>query len=160
MEGSESERFERAYGRLWTSLRRANDADLARHEVRLLRRLGGEDGTPLTPLARHLGLPKSTASLVVKELERRGFLERRRDREDERRLALVLTEEGRRRVAADRLFEPERLTAALATLPLLERRVLIEGLERLAEVSEASGAPEATPRGGREAGRRSARSGR
>ena len=145
MEGSESERFERAYGRLWKALHRADDPDLSQHEMQLLHHVGGEEGVPLTPLARHLGLPKSTASLLVKELERRGFLERRRDREDERRLALVLTEEGRRRVAADRLFDPKRLAAALATLPLLERRVLIEGLERLAEASEASGGPKATP---------------
>lgn len=113
--------------------------------MELLRHVPSDEGVPLTPLARHLGLPKSTASLVVKELERRGFLERRRDRRDERRLALVLTEEGRRRVAADRLFDRDRLATALATLPLLERRVLIEGLERLAEVSEESADAAASP---------------
>lgn len=139
MEGSDDERFERAYRRLWEALHRADDPDLSQHEMDLLHHLPADGGVPLTPLARHLGLPKSTASLVVKELERRGFLERRRDRRDERRLALVLTEEGRRRVAADRLFDRDRLATALATLPLLERRVLLEGLEQLATVSEQPG---------------------
>jgi DNA-binding MarR family transcriptional regulator len=149
MDCSETERFERACRRLWEALHRAGEPDLSRREMELLHRIPAAEGVPLTHVARHLGLPKSTASLVVKALERRGFLERRRDRRDERRLALVLTEEGRRRVAADRLFDPDRLAAALATLPLLERGVLIEGLERLAVVSEEPVDAAATRGGGR-----------
>ena len=63
----------------------------------------------LTALARHLALPKSTASVVVKDLERRGFVERARDARDERRLAIVLSAEGRARVADDTVLEPDAL---------------------------------------------------
>ena len=66
--------------------------------------------------------------MLVKELERRGFVRRRRDRKDERRLALVLTPKGRRRVAKDTVLEPGALSAALARLPAGDRRTLLSAL--------------------------------
>ena len=87
-------------------------------------------------LARHLALPKSTASVVVKDLERRGFVRRRRDRNDERRLAIVLTAEGRRRVAADTVLEPDRLARALAALPEARRVALLDAVDALADAAE------------------------
>jgi hypothetical protein len=47
----------------------------------------------------HLGLPKSTASVIVKGLSRRGLVRRRRDTADERHLSITLTK-GRRRIDA------------------------------------------------------------
>jgi DNA-binding MarR family transcriptional regulator len=43
----------------------------------------------LNELAAHLGLPKSSASVLAKDLERRGFLVRRRHPDDERRAHVV-----------------------------------------------------------------------
>ena len=96
----------------------------------------GDDSVALGWLAGHLALPKSTTSVMVKGLERRGFLRRRRDQGDERRLSIVLTAEGRRRVARDRALDPARLTAALRTLPRGERTALLESLERVADAAE------------------------
>jgi len=87
-------------------------------------------------LAAHLGLPKSTASVVVKDLERRGFVRRARDERDERRLAIVLSEEGRARVAADTVLEPDGLTRALAALGDEEREALLRAFEALADAGE------------------------
>ena len=88
-------------------------------------------------VASHLMLPKSTASVLVKDLERRGFVRRRRDASDERRLAIVLTAKGRRRVQADTVLEPRALESALGALPQRERRALVRGMARLAEAAEA-----------------------
>jgi DNA-binding MarR family transcriptional regulator len=90
----------------------------------------------LIDLARHLALPKSTASVVVKDLERRGFVRRRRDARDERRLAIVLTAEGRRRVAADTVLEPEPLAQALDALAAGRRAQLLDAIEALADAAE------------------------
>jgi DNA-binding MarR family transcriptional regulator len=105
----------------------------------VLRHVGEGDGVTLGSLARHLALPKSSTSVVVKGLERRGFLRRRRDQNDERRLAIVLTAEGRRRVTADRLLDPARLTTALRALPRSDRARLLVGLERVADAAERRG---------------------
>ena len=90
----------------------------------------------LTWLAEHLALPKSTASMVVKSLGRRGFVERARDPADERRLAIVLTERGKARVGEDTVLDPEALKVALAKLSPQVRAGLLEGMEQLAAAAE------------------------
>jgi hypothetical protein len=74
---------------------------------------------------------------------------RRRDRTDERRLALLLAAEGARRVAADSVLDPERLDAALATLSASERDALVLALERVAAAGAAAGPPPQGPGGRR-----------
>jgi DNA-binding MarR family transcriptional regulator len=134
---SDAERFEAAYRAVWGALHREDDPDLSQHERQLLHHVPADGGIALNALAKHLALPKSTASVLVKDLERRGFVRRRRDTADERRLAIVLTPEGARRVAADRVLEPDRLATAIATLPQAERRTMLTGIERLARAAGA-----------------------
>lgn len=136
MNRSDTERFEAAYQRVWGALNRGDEPDLSQHERQLLHHIPAEGGVALTWLARHLGLPKSTTSVLVKDLARRGFVERARDPGDERKLAIVLTPQGRRRVEADSVLEPEPLAAALEALPVRERQALLRGMERLADTAE------------------------
>lgn len=124
-------RLERAYAALWASLHRGDDPDLSQHERQLLHHVPAEGGTPLSALAAHLALPKSTASVVVKDLERRGFLRRRRDPADERRLAIVLTPKGRDRVAADTVLDLDGLAAALDRLGDAQTTRLLSALDEL-----------------------------
>jgi DNA-binding MarR family transcriptional regulator len=135
--GSEAERFERSYRRIWGTLNRPDDPDLSQHERQLLHHVPASGGVALTWLARHLGLPKSTTSVLLKDLERRGFLRRLRDAEDERRLAVVLTHEGQLRAESDTVLEPARLAAALQRLRPAEREALLAGLELLAAAADA-----------------------
>ena len=122
---------------MWGALHRSDDPDLSQHERQLLHHIPAEGGVALTWLARHLALPKSSTSVLVKDLARRGFVRRARDPADERRLALVLTAEGRRRVDADSVLDPGGLATALADLPDRRRAALLGDLERLAQAAEA-----------------------
>ena len=132
------------------ALRTGDQPDLSEHERELLHHIPAEGGVALTWVAQHLAFPKSSTSVLVKDLERRGFVRRRRDPADERRLAIVLTEKGRRRVAADRVLDPRGLRAALSELPAPERESLLRGLERLAEAATRRPArPRSRGRGGR-----------
>lgn len=135
--GSEVERFDELYGRLWLALRRGDDPDLSEHERQVLHHVVGSAGIPLTWLARHLGLPKSTTSVLVKDLANRGFVRRARDARDERRVLVTLTAKGRRRVQADSVLDLGRLGAALRALPTARRAGLLRDLERLVETAEA-----------------------
>ena len=121
---------------MWGALHRGDDPELSQHERQLLHHVPTEGGIALTALAAHLALPKSTASVVVKDLERRGFVTRARDERDERRLAIVLSEAGAARVRADTVLEPERLQRALAQLPDATRAALLEHFEALADAGE------------------------
>jgi DNA-binding MarR family transcriptional regulator len=129
---SAADRFESAFRVCWAALHSPADPELAPNELELLRHVGDEpDGVALTWLAGHLGWPKSTTSVLVKDLERRGLVARRRRADDERRLAIALTPRGSARVAADRILEPGRLAAALRVLSPAVREQLLEGLEHL-----------------------------
>lgn len=128
----ESRRFERAFSRLWSSLRRSEDPDLSQHEREVLRHVPAHGGVHLNELAWSLKLPKSTASVLVKGLERRGFLIRRRDPNDERRLAITLTQKGRDRVAGDSVLDLRRLGEVLVQLTVQERQALLDVMDKLA----------------------------
>jgi hypothetical protein len=51
--------FDRLYRRIWSSAAQLDDPDLSQHERQVLDHIPSE-GTTLTRLARHLGLPKGT----------------------------------------------------------------------------------------------------
>jgi DNA-binding MarR family transcriptional regulator len=133
---SHAEQFDQLYGRLWRAFFKEDAEDLSQHERQLLHHVAGEKGIPLGAVARHLGIPKSSASEQVKSLERRGLLTRRRDPEDERRLSIVLTARGVARVRHDSILDLVRLAAALKKLSAENRQALLAGLERLAAAAD------------------------
>src|SRR2546423_2898160 len=106
---SASEHFESLYRRIWGALNRPDEPDLSQHERQLLHHVPVDGAVSLTWLAEHLGLPKSTASTVVKSLGQRGFVARARDPQDERRLAIAPTEFGRARLDRDPVLGPPAL---------------------------------------------------
>ncbi len=119
------------------ALHRGDEPDLSQHERQLLHHVPSDGGVELNHIARHLALPKSTASALVKDLERRGFVTRRRDPRDERRLAVTLTTKGLDRVEADSVLDIRGLEATLAELAPDERRALVEAMEKLADAARA-----------------------
>src|SRR2546427_5474433 len=139
---SMAEQFDLLYGRVWRTFIRPDADDLSQHERQLLHHVPAVGGIPLGDVSNHLGIPKSSASERVKSLERRGFLSRRRDPDDERRLSIVLTTKGQARVAADSVLDLDRLAAALKKLSSRDRVALLAGLERLSAV-----APRVSPTG-------------
>ena len=133
---SQAEQFDQLYGRLWRALLKADTADLSQHERQLLQHVPAEKGIPLGVVASHLGMPKSSASEQVKSLERRGFLTRHRDPQDERQLSIVLTDAGVARVRQDSVLDLVRLAAALKKVSAEDRRALLTGLERLVAAAD------------------------
>ena len=118
-------------------LNRPDAPGLSQHERQVLHHLTAEP-VALTWLAAHLGLPKSTTSVLVKGLAARGFVERARDPADERRLAIVLTPEGRRQVRQDTVLRPDALREAMAALEGHTRAALLDSLEKLAAAAESA----------------------
>src|SRR2546421_9040338 len=129
---SPAEQFDFLYGRQWRALIKPDADDLSQHERQLLHHVPAVGGIPLGGVSNHLGIPKSSASEQVKSLERRGFLSRRRDLHDERRLSIVLTAKGQARGAADSVLDLDRLAAALKKLSPRGRVALLAGMERVA----------------------------
>ena len=78
----------------------------------VLRRLWAADGQPLRDLAVRAGLDPTSLNWLIDQLEKAGFVERRRDEADRRLVRAWLTDEGR---ALERDLAPaiERWEAAL-----------------------------------------------
>lgn len=78
----------------------------------VLRRLWGEDGTTLRDLAPRAALDPTSLNWIADQLEKGGFVERRRDDRDRRSVRLWLTTDGRR-LESDLAPELERWETAI-----------------------------------------------
>ena len=130
-------RLERIYRDLWGELHRRDEEGLRQHEAQLLSHVPAEGGVTLTWVAGHLLLPKSTASVLVRSLEDRGLVRRERRPGNQRELAITLTPEGARRVAASTLLDTAALAGALAHLSPERVEAALATLEEVVRVGRA-----------------------
>jgi DNA-binding MarR family transcriptional regulator len=86
-------------------------------------------------LARHLGVARSTMSAALKKLERLGYVTRRRDPRDARRVELRLSAAGAKAMSAASVLEAARVARVLARLRTAERAKALAGLALLARAS-------------------------
>lgn len=105
--------------------------------LRLLARRPNGHGLTINALAAHTLTQQSTVSLLVRRLEGKGYVERRRARDDARRVLVRLTSAGR--AIARRAPEPPlaRMLRSLDTLPGDEIQALIRGLGSLLRAMKA-----------------------
>jgi DNA-binding MarR family transcriptional regulator len=94
------------------------------------------EGEPYTvsSLASKLGLDPATVVRTIDSLEKRGLVERRRDKQDRRQVFIVFTEAGRARLmeAHRRFFE--RIKAVFQAMSEDGRASLLNGLEEFVRV--------------------------
>jgi DNA-binding MarR family transcriptional regulator len=111
-------------------------------EARALIELLAARGIAQGQLAALLGLEKSTVSRLAAGLERKGWLRRGRDEENQRFMRLYLTPEGR--VIAAQVWQAwqSRQARILAGLSAEERAGLAAGLRGLVRGLAAEGLPE------------------
>ena len=131
-------RLERIYRDLWGELHRRDEEGLRQHEAQLLSHVPEHGGVTLTWVAGHLLLPKSTASVLVRSLEDRGLVRRERRPGNQRELAITLTPEGARRVAASTLLDTGALAQALALVSSDRVEAALETLEEVVRVRRAA----------------------
>lgn len=127
---AEAERFERAYGAVWFAFHHGGGDDgLGQLERQILHHVG--DGASPSEIADHLGLARSTTTMVLKRLEQKGLVSKTRSEADERRVDVARTADGDSLVEDSSLLRRSDLVAALASLPEPVRTGLIAALEQL-----------------------------
>ena len=107
------------------------------HQASILDHLDDDDPTTLTVLARHMGVTPSTMSLNIDRLEGKGYVVRKRDRFDARRVNLLLTAAGLRLKNAQSVLEPQRVRLMLKQLTPNQREEALNGLALLAQAAQA-----------------------
>ncbi len=94
------------------------DGDLTPRQLAVLMTVAQNEGLSQTGLVDRTGIDRSTLADIVRRMQRKGLLQRRRTKEDARAYAVKLTDEGRRVL---RIAEPlskrvdERILDALPT---------------------------------------------
>ncbi len=109
---------------------------LTNNQVSILDHLDGEEPTSLYELATHMGVPPSTMSITINRLEQGGYVVRRKNKIDARKVEILLSEEGIRIRKAKSILDPERVSAMLQRLSEKERQVALDGLGLLAFAAE------------------------
>jgi DNA-binding MarR family transcriptional regulator len=104
------------------------DGDLTPRQLAVLLTVSQNEGLSQTGLVDRTGIDRSTLADIVRRMQRKGLLQRRRTKDDARAYAVKLTDEGRRVLrVADPLAKrvDERI---LDALPAKQREQFIDDL--------------------------------
>ncbi len=109
-------------------LRKEYEGDITLAEVHMLVAIGEREHGVMGDVARHAALTNGTVTTAVKKLERKGYVLRRRDEQDRRKLRVRLTESGHAAVAVHNRFHDVISDAIWTGLSDEARAPFIEGL--------------------------------
>ena len=117
---------------LYFAARRDYEIDLSHRAVRVLQLVAFSEAPPrIDDVARFLDCAASTASELVKRLQGKGLIARRRSDADERVVCLALTDAGRSALAEHTSLDPVKLRAGLRSLPASDQEALVRLLGEL-----------------------------
>ena len=100
-------------------------SDLTARQVQVLAAIDEHDGASQTALGLATGIDRSTLADIVRRLQQRRLIERRRTKQDARAYAVRLTDAGRARLADGRPALAAVEKGMLAKLPARERTQLL-----------------------------------
>ncbi len=100
-------------------------------QFRVLTFLSREPGAPLSSVAEHLGVTRSTASAIVDRLVRRKLVSRTEDPQERRCVVLTLTSSGAQQLREAREAACGHMAKVLAGLSAADLLKVTDGLKRL-----------------------------
>jgi DNA-binding MarR family transcriptional regulator len=114
-----------------TEMRSRRAPSLSVPQFRVLTFLSGRPGAPLSSVATHLGVARSTASATVDRLVRRQLVSRMTHPEERRSVVLTLTPTGAQHLQRAREAASARMAKVLAGLPAADLLQVTQGLALL-----------------------------
>jgi len=114
-----------------TELRKYGAQEMSVPHFRTLAFVYRRGRASLSEIADHLGLTLPTMSALVDGLVARGFMTRREDSEDRRRITLTLTDLGRTRFASARAATLANLDQRLRQLSSSDRATITAAMRML-----------------------------
>lgn len=91
----------------------------------------GPDGRTITDIAQALDISPPSVTMMVKRLEKKGFVVKARCVKDGRRIYVRLTELGRRADISHRYFHRQMVRSVGRSIPEEEKAALLNGLKAL-----------------------------
>jgi DNA-binding MarR family transcriptional regulator len=102
-------------------------------QASVLDHLDATHPTTLSKLAEHMGVSRSTMSIMVARLVRGGYISSRPNKNDARSVGLTLTPSGLRVKEQNSILEPALLSKMLHLMPAAELEAALQGIETLAK---------------------------
>jgi DNA-binding MarR family transcriptional regulator len=122
---------------------RSSNGGLSLSQYALLEVLADQRSARVQELAAHAGITASTATRILDALERREVVQRTREDDDRRAVAVSLTDHGQALVNAEQEWLRGRQRAFYASLPSDEQKLAPDLLFRLAAlIDELAAGPE------------------
>ena len=114
-------------------LRDMNEGELSLSEMHMLECIGtlGKEAVTATDIAQKLEITPPSVTAMVKRLEKKGYIEKERSREDARCVHIALTRKGRRAEVAHRYFHKKMLRNMIRDLSEGERDMLLSALVKI-----------------------------
>jgi DNA-binding MarR family transcriptional regulator len=129
-----------ALATLYYVARRDYGVDLSHRAIRVLQFVAFRATPPrVDEIARFLGCAASTASELIKRLQKKELLVRRRSESDERVVEIELSEAGRTALTEHTSLDPALLDSGLLALADEERETLIQLLGKMTEAVRREG---------------------
>jgi DNA-binding MarR family transcriptional regulator len=117
------------------------DGDLTPRQLAVLVTVAHNEGLSQTGLVDRTGIDRSTLADIVRRMQRKGLLQRRRTKEDARAYAVKLTDEGRRLLRAAEPLAKRVDERILEALPAKQREQFIDELLAIADTLQKLSAP-------------------
>jgi DNA-binding MarR family transcriptional regulator len=117
------------------------DGDLTPRQLAVLVTVASNEGLSQTGLVDRTGIDRSTLADIVRRMQKKGFLQRRRTKEDARAYAVRLTDEGRRVLRTAEPLAKRVDERILEALPAKQREQFIEDLLAIADALQKISAP-------------------
>ena len=117
------------------------DGDLTPRQLAVLVTVAHNEGLSQTGLVDRTGIDRSTLADIVRRMQRKGLLQRRRTKEDARAYAVKLTDEGRRVLRSAEPLAKRVDERILEALPARQREQFIDELLAIADTLQKISAP-------------------
>ena len=106
---------------------------ITEHQASVLDHLHATRPTTLSKLAEHLGVSRSTMSIMVARLARGRYIARNQGKNDARCVALTLTTAGVRVKEQNTVLDAELVKEMFRSMPAAELETALQGIEGLAK---------------------------
>lgn len=116
-----------------TMLRKLSNGMLSVSEMHMLESIGKkrQEGVTITDIAQDLDITAPSVTIMVKRLEKKGYITKDRSNIDARRVHIKLTQEGVREEIAHRYFHRRMVKAITRELSPGELSAIISGLDKM-----------------------------
>ena len=105
------------------------EADLTPRQLAVLITVAANEGGSQTAIVERTGVDRSTLADIVRRLQKKGLLQRRRTKEDARAYAVKLTDAGRRVLKKAEPLARQVDERVLQVLPEKQREQFMDALE-------------------------------